>query len=77
MGITTVQFAESSTLIKESAFSNCRALKTINFPETLTGIEFDAFDSCISLERVTLPKSLEGKIDASAFDYLYTEVEYN
>lgn len=64
--ITTVNFSNSITYIKDEAFSNCEFLKIVNLSSNLKTIEYEAFKSCESIESIIIPSKVS-KIDEGAF----------
>lgn len=49
---------EGVTIIDQSAFYLCTALKDINFPDSLIEIKKVAFSNCYNLEAISLPENL-------------------
>ncbi len=55
------------TVIPETCFMSCSALKTITLPDTLTEIGQSAFNSCSELRRVLLPNKVTTIKDSAFF----------
>lgn len=65
--LQTVTFADSVTVIGESAFESCPLLTNLNFGNGLKEIRAGAFQKCNELKSVTLPDSVE-TVGNSAFN---------
>ncbi len=58
--LQTIEWAESLTTLKNSAFENCVSLINIGvLPKTLNRIESRCFANCIELRVVNIPASVE------------------
>lgn len=56
--IETVTFADGTTSVPSSAFSECYNLKTVNLPDSVTRIENYAFSNCDSLLNFEIPENV-------------------
>ncbi len=57
--LTSIEIANSVTLIDDGAFQNCIKLTGIEIPNRVTSIGISAFEGCTSLSNVTLSSYLE------------------
>ena len=60
----------SVTIIRASAFNNCRALQSVSIPNSVTGIGDNAFNNCRALQSVSIPNSVTS-IEDNAFNSCY------
>ena len=58
----------SVTIIKASAFSNCRALQSVSIPNGVTNIEISAFYNCYALQSISIPNSITGIWDNTFYN---------
>ena len=65
-----VSISNSVTIIRASAFSNCRALQSVSIPNSVTGIGDNVFNNCFALQSVSISNSVTTIWD-SAFNNCY------
>ena len=53
-----ISIPNSVTIIRASAFINCRALQSISISNSATGIGDNAFNSCYALQSISIPNSV-------------------
>ena len=53
--LTSYEILANTTIISNSAFSNCEKLTTIEIPSSVKNIGYAAFYGCKSLESITIP----------------------
>ena len=49
---------ETTTIIKEVAFSDCKNLTNITIPESVVRLDYRAFYACVNLANITLPNDM-------------------
>ena len=57
-GFGTIEFAESVTTIKNTAFDGKTALSHIDLPSSITSIGIGSFQNCSNLTEITIPSSV-------------------
>ena len=57
-GFGTIEFAESVTAIKTTAFDGKTALSHIDLPSSITSIGIGSFQNCSNLTEITIPSSV-------------------
>lgn len=65
--VTSLEFPDGITAVKDYAFPGCVSLTDITIPGSVTSIGDSAFSYCTNLESVTLPEGLVS-IEGSAFE---------
>ena len=70
-----VSIPNSITIIRASAFSNCRALQSVSIPNSVKSIGKDTFNNCYALQSVSIPNSVT-TIGNYAFNYCHAS-EYD
>ena len=66
-----VSIPNSVTIIRASAFSNCRALQSVSIPNSVTGIGNNVFNNCFALQSVSIPNGVTTIWD-STFNNCYS-----
>ena len=66
-----VSIPNSVTIIRASAFSNCRTLQSISISNSVTGIGNNVFNNCFVLQSVSIPNGVTSIWD-SAFNNCYS-----
>ena len=63
-----VSIPNSVTIIRASAFSNCRALQSISIPNSVTGIGNNVFNNCHTLQSISIPNGVTNIWDGTFYN---------
>jgi len=68
--LTTVNFSDTLTFIKNGAFYGCTNLREVEFPENFEILHCGAFENCRGLRRVYITKNMRAQ-DYCGANYMY------